>query len=92
MSVQCSSKTEEVQGSSRVLGGISKKNKVDGAKNCVEQKLRGHGKEYLDRLEDYFRDVPTKGEAVKLTWYCRLHPTLPFTLLCSEVHDQLQLS
>ena len=46
----------------------------------------------MERLDDYFRNVLTEGDAVKLTQYCWLNLTLHFALRGSEVQIQLKKS
>ena len=46
----------------------------------------------MERLDDYFRNVLTEGDAVKLMQYCWLNLTLHFALRGSEVQIQLKKS
>lgn len=81
----------ELQGSNRVLDGVLKKNKADGVEKLMVHK-EALKKDDLDRLDQYFSDVLTDCDAVKLTQYCWLQLTLHFALRGSEVQIQLKKS
>ena len=84
-------KTQELQESNRILDGVLKKNKAEGVEKLVEHK-EAIRKADMERLDDYFRNVLTEGDAVKLTQYCWLNLTLHFALRGSEVQIQLKKS
>ena len=79
----------ELQGSNRVLDGVLKKNKSEGVEKSVVHK-DALKKEDLDRLDEYFSEVLTECDPVKLTQYCWLQLTLHFALRGSEVQIQLK--
>ena len=84
-------KTQELQESNRVLDGVLKKNKAEGVEKLDEHK-EAIRKADMERLDDFFRNVLTEGDAVKLTQYCWLNLTLHFALRGSEVQIQLKKS
>ena len=75
----------------RVLDGVLKKNKAEGVEKLVEPK-EAIRKADMERLDDYFRNVLTEGDAIKLTQYCWLNIMLHFALRGSEVQIQLKKS
>ena len=77
---------QELQESNRVLDGVLKKNKAEGVEKLIEH-TEAIRKADMERLDDYFRNVLTEGDAVKLTKYCWLNLTLHFALRGSEVFN-----
>ena len=75
--------------SHRVLDGVLKQRKERGEEPRVEHKA-AISEEDMERLKEYFRNVTTECDPVKLSQYCWFYLTLHFAIRGAEIHTKLR--